>query len=107
VNFIPYDQGSDSEMWAAIMRGNEVSVRAAAHRSPFYGGQFNLGLNMVNGSEPESQGSMVGIVSSRGAFASPGGEGPPPTTFHLSWHWSFTDAYGPRCYVAGRFETGR
>jgi hypothetical protein len=107
VNFTPYNQGEDSEMWAAIMRGNEVSVRAAARRSPLYGDQFNLGLNMVNGTEPESQGSMVGIISSRGPFASAGGEGPPPTTFHLAWHWSFADGYGPRCYVAGRFETER
>lgn len=107
VNFIPYDLNADSEMWAAITRGNEVSVRAAARRSPFYGNEFNLGLNVVNGSEPESEGSMVGIISSRGAFAAPGGEGPPPTTFHLSWHWSFADAYGPRCYVAGRFQTQR
>lgn len=107
VNFVPYNLGEDSEMWAAIVRGNEVSVRAAARRSPAYGDQFNLGLNVVNGTEPESQGSMVGIVSSRGPFQSPGGEGPPPTTFHLSWYWSFADSYGPRCYVAGRFETGR
>lgn len=107
VNFVPYDQDADSEMWAAVMRGNEVSVRAAARRSPFFGNQFNLGLNVVNGGEAEGQGSMVGIISSRGAFGAPGGEGPPPTTFHLSWHWSFADAYGPRCYVAGRFETGR
>lgn len=107
IDFYPYDEGSDSEMWAAIMRGEEVSVRAAARRSPDYGKEFNLGLNAVNGTEPEAQGSMVGIISSRGPFGSPGGLGPPPTTFHLSWHWSFGDAYGPRCYVAARFETGR
>jgi hypothetical protein len=107
INFTPYNLGEDSEMWAAITRGNEVSVRAAAHRSPAYGDQFNLGLNVLNGTEPESQGSMVGIISSRGPFTTPGGEGPPPTTFHLSWYWSFADPYGPRCYVAGRLETGR
>jgi hypothetical protein len=107
VDFTPYNLGEDSEMWAAIARGDEISVRAAARRSPAYGVQFNLGLNVVNGGEDESQGSMVGVISSRGPFGAPGGEGPPPTTFHLSWHWSFADAYGPRCYVAGRFETGR
>jgi hypothetical protein len=107
VNFTPYDQSSDSEMWGAIMRGEEVSVRAAARRAPPWGNEFNLGLNMVNGTEPESQGSMVGIISSRGKFGSPGEAGPPPTTFHLSWYWSFADPYGPRCYVAGTFETGR
>jgi hypothetical protein len=107
VNFTPYDQGSDSEMWAAIMRGEEVSVRAAARRAPSWGNEFNLGLNVVNGTEPESQGSMVGIISSRGPFGSPGEPGPPPTTFHLAWYWSFGDSYGPRCYVAGTFETGR
>jgi hypothetical protein len=107
VNFTPYGQSSDSEMWGAIMRGEEVSVRAAARRAPSWGNEFNLGLNIVNGTEPESQGSMVGIISSRGKFGSPGEAGPPPTTFHLSWYWSFADTYGPRCYVAGTFETGR
>jgi hypothetical protein len=107
VNFTPYDEGSDSEMWATIMRGEEVSVRAAARRAPSWGNEFNLGLNVVNGTEPESQGSMVGIISSRGKFGSPGEPGPPPTTFHLAWYWSFADSYGPRCYVAGTFETGR
>jgi hypothetical protein len=107
INFTPYNEGSDSEMWAAIMRGEEVSVRAAAHRATSWGDQFNLGLNVVKGTEPESEGSMVGIISSRGEFGSPGEPGPPPTTFHLSWYWSFADSYGPRCYVAGTFATGR
>jgi hypothetical protein len=119
VNFTPYNQGADSEMWAAIMHGNEpgeeelskeVSVRAAARRAPDWGSEFNLGLNRKKDAvteEPESEGSMVGIISSRGPFGSPGEAGPPPTTFHLSWYWSFADSYGPRCYVAGTFATGR
>jgi hypothetical protein len=107
VNFTPYDQNADSEMWAAITRGEEVTVRAAARRATSWGKEFNLGLNVVNGTEPESQGSMVGIISSRGQFGSHGEVVPPPTTFHLSWYWSFADGYGPRCYVAGIFATGR
>lgn len=107
INFTPYDLGSDSEMWASIMRGEEVSVRAAAHRALSWGDEFNLGLNVVKGTKPESQGSMVGIISARGKFGSPGEPGPPPTTFHLSWYWSFADTQGPRCYVAGTFATGR
>jgi hypothetical protein len=107
INFTPYDQGADTEMWGAIMRGEEVSVRAAARRAPSWGDQFNLDLNQVSGPEPESQGSMIGIISSRGQFGSAGEQGPPPTTFHLAWYWSFADPYGPRCYVAGTFETGR
>ncbi len=107
INFTPYDEGADSEMWGAIMRGEEVSVRAAAHRAASWGNEFNLGLNMVNGTEPESEGSMAGIISSRGQFGSSGEPGPPPTTFHLAWYWSFADSYGPRCYVAGTFATGR
>jgi hypothetical protein len=106
INFTPYDLGSDSEMWGAIFRNDETSIRAAARRSPFYGNQFNIGLNQVNGSEPSSQGSMTGIISSRGPFGSPGGAGAAPTTFHLSWYWSFADGFGPRCYVAGVFVTG-
>jgi hypothetical protein len=110
INFTPYDEGADSEMWAAIMRGEEVSVRAASHRATSWGNEFNLGLNRAKDAlseEPESEGSMVGIISSRGVFGSPGEPVPPPTTFHLAWYWSFTDSYGPRCYVAGTFTTGR
>jgi hypothetical protein len=120
INFTPYNLHSDSEMWAAIMHGKvldkngevqeldkEVAVRAAARRAESWGEEFNLGLNVENGTELESEGSMVGIISSRGPLGSPGEPGPPPTTFHLAWYWSFGDSYGPRCYVAGTFETGR
>jgi hypothetical protein len=110
INFTPYDQGDDSEMWAAIMHGQEVSVRAAARRASSWGSEFNLGLNRAKNAveeEPEAQGSMVGIISSRGPFGSPGEPGPPPTTFHLSWYWSFNETEGgSRCYVAATFATG-
>jgi hypothetical protein len=110
INFTPENQSDDSEMWAAIMHGEEVSVRAAARRAASWGNEFNLGLNRAKDAvteEPEAEGSMVGIISSRGPLGSPGEPGPPPTTFHLSWYWSFSDSYGPRCYVAGTFATGR
>jgi hypothetical protein len=111
INFTPENQSSDSEMWGAIMRGEEVSVRAAARRASSWGSEFNLGLNRAKDAvaeEPESQGSMVGIISSRGPFGAPGEPGPPPTTFHLSWYWRFAETEGgPRCYVAGTFATGR
>jgi len=107
IRFTPSDQGADTEMWAEIMRENEVAVRAAARRSYSWGPDFNLGLNQVNGTEPEAHGQMHGIISTRG----PIGAGAPtnlpaPATFSLSWHWSFADAYSPRCYVTGVVVTG-
>jgi hypothetical protein len=98
----PLDAGADTEMWATIMRRDQITVRAAARRDTYYGPDVNLGLNEVNGTEATAQGQMMGIISSRGQFAlgSPDAV-PAPATFRLAWHWSFGDAYGPRCYVNG------
>lgn len=107
VRFHPSDPNVDTEMWATLTRRDQVTVRAAARRSTYYGPDFNLGLNEVNGSEATAQGQMEGIISSRGQFdAGAPGAVPAPATFRLSWHWSFADAYGPRCYVNGVVVTG-
>jgi hypothetical protein len=108
VRFFPADPDSDIEMWATYFGGyvkqvftpNEVILQAAGRRSVFYGPDFNLGLNSWRG-QAQSMGSLVAIISDRGPFGALDGVGPAPTTLHLSWYWSFSDAYGPRCYVSG------
>lgn len=107
VRFFPADPGADTELWATIMRRNELAVRSAARRSYDYGLDFNLGLNEANGSESSAQGQMQGIISTRGPFgAAAAGAVAAPATFRLSWYWSFADSYGPRCYVNGAVVTG-
>jgi hypothetical protein len=107
VRFFPADPNADTEMWGVISRRNETTVRAAARRSTYYGPDFNIGLNEVNGTEPSAQGQIQGIISTRGPFgaAAPAALAA-PATFSLAWHWSFADAYGPRCYVNGVVITG-
>lgn len=102
VRFFPYDRETDVEMWAAISRRDQVGVRAAARRSHSYGPDFQLGFNEVNGTEPYAQGSMTGIISSRGPLGRSPDKAPPvPTTFRISWHWDFGTTEYRRCYVAG------
>jgi hypothetical protein len=103
VFFKPYDQSDDVAMWTAKFQGTETSVRTARH-TIFTGDSFYEGMNHFAG-EPESQGSFVGIISSRGRLGGSNGPGPPPTTFRLSWHWNFTDPSNPYCFVAGTFTS--
>jgi len=54
--------------------------------------------------DPESVGSMVGIITTE-PFEDTTAEQPAPTTFRLSWHWNFKDVASSRCYVSGTFVT--
>lgn len=106
VNFVPNDLGDDTEMWATMFYGNTTVVMAAARRASDWGNEFYLPLQESSSPASSEQGSMTGIISSRGPFGGLDGPGPPPTTFHISWYWSFADGYGPRCYVNGSAVTG-
>lgn len=101
INFVPYDLGADTEMWGAMFYGDTTVVMAAARRASDWGDEFYLPLDESSHRSSSEQGSMTGIISRRGSLGELGGPGPPPTTFHISWYWSFADGYGPRCYVNG------
>ncbi len=105
--FKPYDQRSDVAMWTIKIQGNTTTVRTARH-TLYTGPSFYEGMNDVNGTETEAQGSFIGIISQRGLINQwSGGPGPPPTTFKLSWYWNFNDPTQARCYVAGSFISAR
>ncbi len=106
VNFVPYDLGVDTEMWGTMFYDNTTVVMAAARRASDWGDEFYLPLDESSSPSSSEQGSMTGIISSRGPFGELDGPGPPPTTFHISWYWSFADGYGPRCYVNGSAVSG-
>ena len=98
--FEPYNQNDDVAMWTAKFQDNDTTVRTARH-TLYTGPSFYEGMNHYAG-EPQSQGSFIGVISSRGTLGGSDGSGPPPTTFRLSWYWDF-DPSNPRCFVAGTF----
>ncbi len=115
VRFFPNDQKDDTVMWTVRAGGppgdEEVSVVRTARREGNTGPDFYEGMNTSpTGIDATSTGTFTGIISSRATRNSNGAapnSAPAATTFQLSWHWSFFDQFGPRCYVAGSFYTDR
>lgn len=111
--FEPYDQSEDTAMWITRVQdkgygyGTEVVVRAAKRESNT-GNQFNEGLNFQGfdsgGRESAATGMFTGVISSRGDRSSDGGADAAPTSFQLTWHWTY-DQGNSRCYVAATFLT--
>ncbi len=101
----PTDQQDEVTMWLVRQQdGLPATVRTARHNQ-YTGPDFNEGLNRYRG-QLVTSGSFAGLISSRGAWTDPGGPGPPPTSFHVSFNWNFTDQASARCYVAAQFITG-
>jgi hypothetical protein len=119
VQLFPNDStGTNAEtvMWTTRFGGPPSqsglsNVRTAKLLNTIYGPSFYEGMNTKSDEtvDPESQGMFVGIVSARNKTT--GADIVPPTTFVLSWHWTFANLGGDpsqnRCYVAGNFYTGR
>lgn len=119
VQVFPEDStGSKTEtvMWTTRFGGppsqyNVSVVRTAKLLNTNYGPSFYEGMDTQSGQsvDPESQGMFTGIISSRNKTT--GADVTPPTTFVLSWHWTFANLGGDpsqnRCYVAGNVYTGR
>lgn len=107
---------AETVMWTTRFGGppadHDVSVvRTAKLLNTNYGPSFYEGMDTKSNEtvDPESQGMFVGIISARSKTT--GADVSPPTTFVLSWHWTFANLGGDpsqnRCYVAGNFYTGR
>ncbi len=100
------DRATDVTMWTVTQKqGEGLNVRTARHEFNT-GPDFNEGFNRFLG-ESQQIGRFDGIISSRLNRSSAGGPGPAPTTFHLSFHWDFTDPAAARCYVAATFLTAQ
>ncbi len=101
----PIDQHDEVTMWLVRQQdGLPPTVRTARH-DEYTGPDFNEGLNRYRG-QLVTSGSFAGLISSRGPWAGPGGPGPAPTSFHVSFNWNFTHQASARCYVAAQFVTG-
>ncbi|WP_354699405.1 hypothetical protein DSM112329_05121 [Paraconexibacter sp. AEG42_29] len=126
IEFTPYDQDADTTMASvrtddryytfinpkrpqendpSAAAENPITVKFA-HRELYTGPTFREGFNLKAFSPTyRGQGGMVGIISQRGRRGAIGGPATAkPTTFRLTWHWTFDDG-NPRCYVAGAFYT--
>jgi hypothetical protein len=101
----PIDEHDEVTMWLVRQQdGTAPTVRTARHNQ-YTGPDFNEGLNRYRG-QPVTTGSFAGLISSRGPWTGPGGPGPPPTSFRISFNWNFTHRASARCYVAAQFITG-
>jgi hypothetical protein len=63
------------------------------------------GFNQYTPIEPASSGSVVGLISKRGARNALGGAGVAPTSFELSWKWTGFGTSAARCDVSAEFTT--
>jgi hypothetical protein len=101
LRFFPTSGAADTAMtWVESEPGNRVG-ESTAHRTQYTGPDFYAGFNDYRGQQT-GMGSMQGIISSRLDRTVNGGPGPAPTTFRVTWYWSFGDG-APRCYVAAVF----
>ncbi len=122
IEFTPFEVGTKTApperwattMWTARHGGNvddadspKVTVVRTARLDRHNQKQFNESFNTAKvGYDPVSVGSMRGIITTEPWY--PGTKTPAPTTFELSWHWSFQDAPDAtnsqnRCYVSATF----
>jgi hypothetical protein len=102
----PVNQRDEVTMWLVRQQdGLPATVRTDRHTKGT-GPDFNEGMNRYRG-QLVTSGSFAGLISSRGPWTGPGGAGPPPTSFHVSFNWNFTHRASARCYVAAQFITGR
>jgi len=108
--FRRYDGRQDVSLWTTKVFDrtdglSPVDVKEGA-LTQYTGDEVNEGMNLT-ADALQGDGSFSGLIASYGDRSSPGGPGPAPTAFRLTFHWRFGDQYGDRCYVAGTFTTER
>lgn len=110
ITFRRYDQRNDVALWTAKVfdrsDGQSVFDVKRGLLTQFTGEEVNEGFNLT-ADALRGDGAYRGIIASHGDRSGPGGPGPAPTAFHLTFHWRFGDQFGDRCYVAGSFTTER
>lgn len=110
ITFRRYDARDDVALWTAKVFDRQDGLSAFDVKegllTQFTGEEVNEGFNLGDGAL-SGDGSYRGIIASYGDRTTPGGAGPAPTAFHLTFHWRFGDQFGDRCYVAGSFTTER
>jgi hypothetical protein len=119
IRMLPADPSAENSMWNVkfqIKNGVATSavkdVRVYKFSTPTStvphgtGPTAFEGFNQYTPIEAAGTGSIVGLISKRGARNAPGGAGVAPTSFQLSWNWTGFGTAAARCNVNATFITG-
>jgi hypothetical protein len=118
IRMLPADTGAENSMWTVKSQTKNGVPQTAVKDARVYtfstptstvphgtGRTAYEGFNQFTPIEPASSGSMVGLISKRGARNAPGGAGVAPTSFQLSWNWTDFGTRAARCNVNATFTT--
>jgi hypothetical protein len=118
IRMLPADPGAENSMWIVKFETKNGVAQTAVKDVRVY--KFSTptstvphgtgptgfeGFNQFTPIEPASTGSMVGLISKRGALNAPGGAGVAPTSFQLNWEWTGFGTSAARCNVNATFVT--
>jgi hypothetical protein len=118
IRMLPADTGAENSMWTVKFQTKNGVAQSAVKDVRVYkfstptstvphgtGPTAYEGFNQDTPIEPADTGSMVGLISKRGALNAPGGAGVAPTSFQLSWNWTGFGTPAARCNVNATFIT--
>jgi hypothetical protein len=118
IRMLPADSGAENSMWNVKLQIKDGAAQTAVKDVRVYrfstptstvphgtGSTAYEGFNQRTPIESASAGTMVGLISKRGARNAPGGAGVAPTSFRLSWNWTGFGTAAARCNVNATFTT--
>lgn len=118
IQMVPSDRTAENDMWSVKWETKNGVQQTAVKNARVYefstpsstvphgtGASAYEGFNQHTPIESSDSGSMVGLISKRGALNAPGGTGVAPTSVQLSWSWSGFGSAGAQCQVAATFVT--
>lgn len=118
IRMIPADPRAENSMWNVKFQIKNGVAESAVKNVRVYrfstptstarhgsGRTAHEGFNERTPIEAAGTGSMVGLISKRGARNAPGGPGVTPTGFQLSWRWTGFGTSAARCDVNATFAT--
>jgi hypothetical protein len=119
IRMMPADPSAENSMWLVKFETKNGVAQSAVKDVRVYkfstptstvphgtGPNANEGFNQRTPIEAAGHGSMVGLISKRGALNAPGGAGVAPTSFQLNWEWTGFGTSAARCTVNATFVTG-
>lgn len=118
IRIMPADTSAENSMWIVKLQTKNGLPTSAVKDVRVYkfstptstvphgtGPTAFEGFNQYTPIEPASSGSMIGLISKRGALNAPGGAGVAPTSFQLTWSWTGFGTPAARCDVNAKFTT--
>jgi len=118
IQMFPSDRQAENDMWSVKWETKNGLVQTAVKNARVYrfstptstiphgtGPSAYEGFNQRTPVEAADTGSMVGLISKRGALNAPGGVGVSPTSIELDWSWTGFHTANAKCHVLARFVT--